>query len=73
MKYNSNQKLNKGTVVVFEAGEKYYKGELRNNASSNSMCNILNVFAYKYESKQWEKSNKSEVTIPANLIIGYKL
>ena len=73
LKYNSNQKLNKGTVVVFEAGEKYYKGELRNNASSNGMCKILNVFSYKYESKQWEKSNKSEVTIPANLIIGYKL
>ncbi|MDC3133317.1 hypothetical protein OA958_00595 [Bacteroidota bacterium] len=73
LEYKSNQNLKKGTSIIFKAGDQYYKGKLKYKLSSGSLCYVVDVFSYKKENKVWEKLNKSDNSIPSNIIIGYKL
>ena len=73
LEYKPNQNLKKGSSVIFKAGSEYYKGKLKYRLISGGKCYIIDVFSYNNENKIWEKSNKSDISIPSNIIIGYKL
>ena len=73
LEYKPNQNLKKGSSVIFKAGNEYYKGKLKYKLISGGKCYIIDVFSYKIENNIWEKTNKSDISIPSNLIIGYRL
>ena len=64
-------KLKKGTKVLFDLGDKYYKGVV--NYRNYGKINVKDIEVYNVETKIWTSLERDYVTVPNNTIIGYKL
>ena len=69
--FSEDVKFKKGTKVLFEVGEKYYKALF--NYRDYGKTNVKDIEVYNVETKIWSSSERDYITVPNNTIIGYKL
>jgi hypothetical protein len=69
--YTKDLSIKKGTKVLFKAGQKYYKGEVKYRINSTGEYLLINIMEYDQLSKKWNLSEKDNIKIPKSLFIGF--
>lgn len=69
--YTKDLSIKKGTKVLFKAGQKYYKGEVKYRINSTGEYSLINIMEYDQSNKKWNLSEKDNIKIPKSLFIGF--
>ena len=72
-KYTDGISLSRGTKVLFKAGEDYYYGIMKYQINKSGSNKVIDLYKYDFDYEDWVLSEKEEVSIPVNIILGYKL
>ena len=72
-KYTNGMSLSRGTKVLFKAGEDYYYGIMKYQINKSGSNKVIDIHKYDFDYKDWILSDKEEVFIPVNIILGYKI
>ena len=72
-KYTDGISLSRGTKVIFKDGEDYYYGIMKYQINKSGSNKVIDIYKYDFDYEDWVLSEKEEVSIPVNIILGYKL
>ena len=72
-KYSDGMILSRVTKVLFKAGKDYYYGIMKYQINKSGSNKVIDIHKYDFDYEDWILSDKEEVSIPVNIILGYKI